>query len=96
MALPQLYPDSHTAPGTRSLLDGQCVTLEPPLHPPEWAPVPLSPPSYARHLDASARSLHCFIHAMMMPSFCNTQADLAGLLIQLNSFNSLVVGAVWL
>jgi hypothetical protein len=98
MALPQLYPDSHTAPGTRSLLDGQCVTLEPPLHPGMGSRAPLPPllcPA-SRRLGAVTTLFRCFIHAMMMPSFCNTQADLAGLLRQSNSFYSLVVGAVWL
>ena len=44
MALPQLYPASHTAPGTHSLLDGPCVTLEPPLHPGMGSRAPLPPP----------------------------------------------------
>ena len=44
MALPQLYPASHTAPGTHSLLDGPCVTLEPPLHPGIGSRAPRYPP----------------------------------------------------
>ena len=62
MTLPQLYPGKHTVPGTLYLFLMGRVRPSNPLYTPEWAPVPLSaPPSYARHLDASARSLHCFI-----------------------------------
>jgi hypothetical protein len=53
-----------------------------------------------RHLFTWLHSFvtrHLFTRSIIHnQSSYNTQADLAGLLIQSNSFNSLVVGAVWL